>query len=109
MATEEITSSPPRPIASVILSMGLLAIGNGLLFAFVPVQLAEKGFPPWVAGAAVTAMAAGGLIACLVTGLVVSRVSHARAFATMTACVILSVLMISLGIYPIAWVAARAL
>lgn len=109
MATEEITPSPPRAIASVILSMGLLAIGNGLLFAFIPVQLAEKGFPPWVAGSAVAAMAAGGLIACLVTGLVVRRVSHARAFATMTAFVILSVLMISLGTYPIAWVAARAL
>jgi hypothetical protein len=37
MATEEITSFPPRAIASVILSTGLLAIGNGLLFAFIPV------------------------------------------------------------------------
>ena len=97
MTIEKKSPSPPRAIASVILSMGLLAIGNGLLFAFIPVQLSEKGFPPWVAGAVVTALAAGGLVACLVTGLVVRRVSHARAFATMTACVILSVLMISLG------------
>ena len=109
MTIEEKPPSPPRAIASVILSMGLLAIGNGLLFAFIPVQLSEKGFPPWVAGAVVTALAAGGLVACLVTGLVVRRVSHARAFVTMTACVILSVLMISLGTYPIIWVAARAL
>ena len=109
MDPEKPVPSPPRAIASVILSMGLLAIGNGLLFAFIPVQLAAKGFPVWVAGAVVTSMAAGGLIACLVTGLVVHRVSHARAFATMTACVILSVLMISLGTYPLIWVAARAL
>ena len=109
MTIEKKSPSPPRAIASVILSMGLLAIGNGLLFAFIPVQLSEKGFPPWVAGAVVTALAAGGLVACLVTGLVVRRVSHARAFVTMTACVILSVLMISLGTYPIIWVAARAL
>jgi len=101
--------SPPRAITSVILSMGLLAIGNGLLFSFIPVQLAEKGFPPWVAGTIVTAMSAGGLVACLVAGLIVRRVGHARAFATMTAFVILSVLMIALGTYPVVWVAARAL
>ncbi len=101
--------SPPRAIASVILSMGLLAIGNGLLFSFIPVQLAAKGFPPWVAGTIVTAMSAGGLVACLISGLIVRRVGHARAFATMTAFVILSVLMIALGTFPIVWVAARAL
>ena len=102
-------TSPPLAITSVILSMGLLAIGNGLLFAYIPVKLADAGFPPWVAGAAVTAMAAGGLLACLVTGLGVRRVGHARAFGAMTACVILSVLMISLGTLPMVWVAARAL
>jgi MFS family permease len=101
--------SPPRAIASVILSMGLLAVGNGLLFAYIPVKLAEAGFPPWVAGAAVTAMAAGGLVACLVTGLGVRRVGHARAFGAMTACVILSVLLISLGTLPVVWIVARAL
>ena len=109
MTALEKSTSPPRAIASVILSMGLVAVGNGLLFTYIPVQLAEKGFPPWVAGAVLTAMAVGGLVSCLVTGLIVRRVSHARAFATMTACVILSVLMISLGTYPIIWVAARAL
>ena len=101
------TPSPPRAITSVILSMGLMAIGSGLLFSFIPVQLADKGFPPWVAGTIVTAMAAGGLVACLITGLIVRRVSHARAFATLTAFVILSILMIALGTYPIVWVAAR--
>ena len=103
------TPSPPLAITSVILSMGLLAVGNGLLFAYIPVRLAEAGFPPWVAGAAVTAMAAGGLLACLVTGLGVRRVGHARAFGAMTACVILSVLLISLGTLPMVWVIARAL
>jgi len=39
----------------------------------------------------------------------VLRVSHARAFATMTALVILSILMISLGTYPFIWVLSRAL
>ncbi len=89
--------------------MTLLAVGNGLLFAYIPVQLSESGFPPWMAGAAVTSMAGGGLLACLVTGLAVRRVGHARAFGAMTACVILSVLIISLGTFPFLWVGARAL
>ncbi|MEM7207652.1 MAG: MFS transporter [Pseudomonadota bacterium] len=101
-------SSPPVAIISVIASMGLLALGNGLMFAYIPVQLAERGFPPWMAGAAVTSMATGGLLACLLTGWVVRRVGHARTFATMTACVILSVLLISLGTLPYVWVVARA-
>lgn len=89
--------------------MALLAVGNGLLFAYIPVQLSASGFPPWVAGATVTAMAAGGLLACLTTGWAVRRVGHARAFGAMTACVILSVLLIALGTVPLLWVGARAL
>ncbi len=89
--------------------MGMMGLGNGLTFAFIPVQLAEQGFATWVAGATVASMAGGGLVACLITGLVVRRVNHARAFSTMIACVILSVLMISMGTYPLLWVMARAL
>ena len=49
------TSSPPFAVASIIVSMGLLAVGNGLIFAYVPVKLAAEGFAPWVAGAIITA------------------------------------------------------
>ena len=58
-ANEPRVSSPPWAVTSVILSMGLMAIGNGLLFAYVPVKLAAEGFAPWIAGAIITAMAAG--------------------------------------------------
>ena len=57
-------SSPPLAVTSVISSMGLIAVGNGLLFAFIPIKLADAGFAPWVAGAVITAMAAGGLGGC---------------------------------------------
>ncbi|MXX16573.1 MAG: MFS transporter, partial [Gammaproteobacteria bacterium] len=40
--------SPPLAVASVVLSMTLLAVGNGLLFAYIPVQLSESGYPPWM-------------------------------------------------------------
>ena len=89
--------------------MTLLAVGNGLLFAYVPVKLSADGFAPWIAASAVTALAAGGFAGCLVTGRLVRRVGHARVFACMTACVILSVLALCLGTFPLVWVGARAL
>lgn len=102
-------TSPPRAIASVIGSMAMLAVSNGLLMAFVPLRLAAAGQASWVAGATVAAMGAGGLAACLVTGRVVRRVGHARAFSAMVAGVILSALAISLGTHLPLWIAARAL
>ena len=101
--------SPPRAIASVIVSMAMLAISNGLMMSYVPVELSRAGLAGWVAGATVASMGAGGVLACLVTGRVVRRVNHARAFSAMVAGVILSVLMISAGVQPWLWLAARAL
>ncbi len=101
--------SPPRAVASIILSMGLLAVGNGILFVYIPVKLAAEGFEPWVAGAIITAMSAGGFAGCLLTGPMVRRVGHARVFICLAAAVILGVLAISLGTHPVIWIAARAL
>jgi MFS family permease len=89
--------------------MGLMAVGNGLLFAYIPVKLAFEGFEPWVAGTILTVMAAGGLGGCLFTGRLVRRVGHARVFASLAATVNLSVLMITLGTEPVLWIASRAL
>lgn len=102
-------SSPPLAVASIVLSMGLLAVGNGLMFAYVPVKLAAEGFAPWVAGSVITAVAAGGFGGCLLTGPLVRRVGHARVFATLAALVNLSVLAIALGTEPLLWIASRAL
>lgn len=102
-------SSPPRAVASIVLSMALVAVGNGLMFAYIPVKLAASGFAPWLAGAIITGMAAGGFVGCLVVGKMVQRVGHARVFAVLTAAIILSVLAISLGPEPVLWIASRAL
>ena len=92
-----------------MLSMGLIAVGNGLLFAFVPVKLAAEGFAPWVAGAILTALSVGGLAGCLLTGPLVRRVGHARVFATYAAVVILSILLIAAGTEPALWIVSRGL
>ena len=89
--------------------MGLIAVGNGLLFAYVPVKLAAEGFAPWVAGAVITGLAVGSLGGCLFTGMLVRRVGHARVFASFGASVILSVLLIALETEPLLWIASRGL
>ncbi|TIV46844.1 MAG: MFS transporter, partial [Mesorhizobium sp.] len=102
-------SAPLIAIASVILSMALIAIGNGLMFAFIPVRLGADGFDPTWAGLIVTGLSAGGLAGCILTGPLVRRVGHARAFMVLSALIALSNVAIGAGPIPLLWIAARAL
>ncbi len=102
-------SASGAAVTSIIASLALTAIGNGLMFAYIPVSLGAAGFPPAWAGAILTALAAGGLVACLTTGGVVRRVGHARAFMIFSALIILSNTGIAAGVHPPSWLAARVL
>ncbi|RWK64331.1 MFS transporter [Mesorhizobium sp.] len=104
--------SPPAPaiaIASVVLSMALVAVGNGLMFAYIPVRLGADGFDPTWAGLIVTGLSAGGLAGCILTGPLVRRVGHARAFMVLSALIVLSNAAVGAGPHPLTWIAARAL
>ncbi|MFK0691792.1 MFS transporter [Mesorhizobium sp. IMUNJ 23033] len=104
--------NPPAPviaIASVVLSMALIAVGNGLMFAYIPVRLGVEGFDPTWAGLIITGLSAGGLAGCILTGPLVRRVGHARAFMVLSALIALSNAAIGAGTYPLLWIAARAL
>src|SRR5262245_39520967 len=89
--------------------MGLIAIGNGLMFAYIPVRLGTEGFSPTWAGTIITGLSAGGLAGCILTGPLVKRVGHARAFVVLSALIALSNTAVGAGVYPALWVAARAL
>ena len=102
-------SSPPWAVASIIISMGLVALGNGFLFAFIPVKLAAENFPPSVAGTMITGMAGGGVAACLIAGRLVQRVGHARVFSTFAAMLILAALALTFKTEATLWVASRTL
>lgn len=110
--TEAGRGGPPAPliaIASVILSMALIAVGNGLMFAYIPVRLGAEGIDPVWAGLIITGLSAGGLAGCLLIGALVRRVGHARVFMVLSALIALSNVAIGAGLYPPLWVAARAL
>lgn len=102
-------SAPLIAIASVVLSMALIAVGNGLMFAYIPVRLGAEGFDPTWAGLIITGLSAGGLAGCILTGPLVRRVGHARAFMVLSALIALSNAAVGAGTHPIVWIAARAL
>lgn len=99
----------PLSIISVIGSMAFVAAGNGLLFSYVPYVLGQNRTEPWFAGAAVTAVALGGLIGCLIASPLIRRVGHARLFPVSMAAVIFAALLIAFGFYPVLWVLARGI
>ena len=96
-------------VASVILSMTLIAVGNGLMFAYIPVKLGAEGFAPTWAGGILTALAVGGIAGCLLTGALVRRIGHARAYMVLSALIVLSNSGVAAGAYPFVWIIARAL
>ncbi len=103
---------PPHPVvavASVILSMMLVAVGNGLMFAYIPVRLGAEGVDPTWAGGIVTGTSAGGIAGCLLAGLAVRRIGHARAYMVLSALIVLSHAGVAAGPDPILWIAVRAL
>lgn len=101
--------SPLLSIASIITSMSLMALGTGVMLAFIPFTLVRAGFPSWVAGSAITAIAAGGIAGCLTAGPLIRRVGHARVFACFSGLVVLSGAMVALGTDPAMWIVARFL
>lgn len=102
-------AAPLIAIASVIVSMALVAVGNGLMFAYIPVRLGAEGFDPTWAGLILTGLSAGGLAGCILTGPLVRRVGHARTYMVFSALIALSNVAIGAGAYPILWIAARTL
>ena len=102
-------TATPMAVAGVIVSMALTAIGNGLMFAYIPFRLGMAGYDPTWAGMILTGLSAGGIAGCLLTGRLVSRVGHARAFMVFSALIVLSNALIGAKVDALLWIAARAL
>ena len=104
-----VAPTPLVAIASVIGSLALVAVGNGLMFAYIPVRLGADGFAPTWAGGILTGLSAGGIAGCLLTGAIVRRIGHARAYMVLSALIVLSNAAVGAGAYPVQWIFARAL
>lgn len=96
-------------ITAIVVSMTFVAIGNGIMLAYVPYVLSRADAAAWTPGAAVTAIAFGGLVGCVIAGPVIRRVGHARAFSCSLALVIIAAFLVALGVNPILWILARGI
>jgi MFS family permease len=94
-------------IASIIISMGLLSIGNGLMFSYIPISLSQAGFDPTWAGSILSGMSLGSMAGCLFTNQIVRRVGHARAYMVFTAFIILSNAITAFEVNPVYWLGTR--
>ncbi len=103
------TTDNPFAVASIIASMTLVAIANGLMFAYVPIRLGHDGYDPVWAGSIATALSAGGMVGCLAASPLVRRIGHPRAYLAFSAIIIASDAMIALAVEPRLWLLARIL
>src|SRR5262249_25940965 len=94
-------TAPLVAIASIIASMALVAIGNGLMVSFIPLRTR--------AASTLTGLSAGGIASCLLTGWLVRRVGHARAYIVLSALIVLANAALGFGVDPLLWLAARVL
>lgn len=94
-------------MVSLIISMTLVALGNGLLFAFVPIRLAGLGFEPFVAGTLIVVLAVGGFIGCFVAGPMMKRFGMARAYIIGLAMLLCAHAILALTADPLPWGVSR--
>ncbi|MBP5858621.1 MFS transporter [Marivibrio halodurans] len=93
------TARPTGPylsVASLVAAMAFIALGNGLMASYVPVRLDQAGLDQRSVGLVVTAYAAGMLLGCLLSGYLVRRAGHVRAFMTLAAMGTISALLLAL-------------
>ena len=96
-----------RVVVSLIVSMTLVALGNGLLFAFVPIRLAGLGFEPFVAGTLIVVLAVGGFIGCFVAGPMMKRFGMARAYIIGLAMLLCAHAILASTAAPLPWGVSR--
>ena len=50
MTSEKARTNSPLSVASIVVSMTAVALGNGVMSAYVPFVLSRSGSPSWAAG-----------------------------------------------------------
>jgi len=96
-----------RVVVSLIVSMMLVGLGNGLLFAFIPIRMAGLGYEPFVAGALIVVLAVGGFVGCFVTGPLMKRFGTARAYLLGIAMLLSAHTILALTSDPFFWGLSR--
>ncbi|MFW6372634.1 MAG: MFS transporter [Thermodesulfobacteriota bacterium] len=96
-------------VSSLLISLGLLILGNGLQTTLLGVRAGIEGIPPETVGLMMSAFFTGYLIGCRFIPKLVSQVGHVRAFAALTSLVSTIALLHALFPNPWVWIVLRVL
>lgn len=96
-----------RPIASLLLGVAFLLVGNGLQFTLLPLRGAAEGFGTFALGLIGSAYYLGFVAGCLLAPYAILRAGHIRAFSAMVALAVTIGLAYVLATNAYAWVAFR--
>jgi len=96
-----------RSISSLLLSHGLLLVGNGMISSLLGLRSRHEGFSTEITGFVMAGFFVGLLTGGLYAVRVISAVGHIRAFAAFASLMSVAVLAHVLYIDPIVWFALR--
>jgi MFS family permease len=94
-------------ILPLLISLGILVLGNGLFSTLLAVRMGIEDFPVDRIGLIMAAYSVGFVLGTLRCPVVVERVGHIRAFAALAAVAAISALVHAIVIDPIVWLLLR--
>ena len=101
--------SSSRTIAIILLSAGLVFIGNGMLQTMLPMRAGLEHFSTAMIGLQGTAYFGGFIAGCVLGPSLIKAVGHIRAFAGVVAILAALILIFPLWVQAYAWVGLRML
>ncbi len=96
-------------IAALLFSVLLLIGGNSLVGVATPLRARIDGFPELTVGLLGSVYFAGMLAGTLAAPAIIRRAGHIRAYAAFVALAVASVILMPVMLFPLAWLACRAL
>lgn len=96
-------------ISSLLLSIAILLVGNGLLGTLLTLRGSAEGYTAITIGIIMAMYFAGFIVGTFLCPEIISRVGHIRTFAVMAAIASCSVIIQGLWIHPLVWALARLL
>jgi MFS family permease len=96
------------PLSALLLGSLFLLIAGGINGLILPLRGSNEGFSAFSLGLLGTGWAAGYVLGCLYTPLLVSRVGHIRVFGTLAATAAIVILLSAMFPNPWAWIPLRA-
>jgi len=100
-------TSTLRLLTSLLMSVALLMLGNGVFSTFLALRASAEGFSNEVVGWIASSYYIGLIAGTIKCGSLVNRIGHIRAFATFSAFSAASILAFGLFISPGAWIVLR--